>query len=247
MIYKKIHTTSTKCQYQVAASNPKWWVYEKWNFICRIKQTPKKMVPIITWIPWNPVDIKNADPYTESLMQNLASLYSYAWRIVNKIPKITVIINPYFVWLCILFIMLWWAHVTDKPEDNKIIVFNNGISIGLNVLIPFGGQVIPISIVGANLLWKNPQKNEMKKNTSDVINRIIPNFNPFTTFDVCLPWYVPSRTISRHHWYIVNKLIIIPNVIKYVSFLCIHKTIPDVVVIAPIDPVKGQGLLSTRW
>ena len=49
------------------------------------------------------------------------------------------------------------------PEHNRIIVLSNGICIGLKVMIPFGGQIIPISIVGDNLLWKNAQKKEIKK------------------------------------------------------------------------------------
>lgn len=73
------------------------------------------------------------------------------------------------------------------PEHNRIIVFNRGICIGLNVVIPIGGQNIPISIVGDNLLWKNAQKNDTKNNTSEIINRIIPIFNPCTTFMVCFP------------------------------------------------------------
>jgi len=43
---------------------------------CRKKQTVKKIVPIITWIPWNPVAIKNDEPYTESAIENPASIYS---------------------------------------------------------------------------------------------------------------------------------------------------------------------------
>jgi len=71
--------------------------------------------------------------------------------------------------------------VTVTPEDNKRIVFNKGILIGLNELIATGGQCCPNSMFGEILLWKNPQKNEIKKNTSDVINKIIPVFSPFIT------------------------------------------------------------------
>jgi hypothetical protein len=46
--------------------------------------------------------------------------------------------------------------------------------MGLNGKIPIGGHVDPSSIVGDKLLWKNVQKNEMK-NTSEIINRIIPH------------------------------------------------------------------------
>lgn len=61
-IYKNNHTTSTKCQYQAAASNPKWWEEEKWNNIWRKRQIEINVVPIITWIPWNPVAIKKQEP-----------------------------------------------------------------------------------------------------------------------------------------------------------------------------------------
>ena len=63
-------------------------------------------------------------------------------------------------------------------EDNKIAVFNKGICKGLNGRIPVGGHNDPISIVGDNLLWKKAQKNERKKNTSEIIKRIIPHRNP---------------------------------------------------------------------
>jgi hypothetical protein len=79
------------------------------------------------------------------------------------------------------------AQVIEIPEDNKIIVFNIGILIGLNVLIPIGGHCIPISIEGERLLWKNAQKNEEKNNTSEAINKIIPSFILEVTFLVCSP------------------------------------------------------------
>jgi len=41
-----------------------------------------------------------------------------------------------------------------------------------------GDDIIPISSAGASLLWKKVQKKEMKKNTSDTINRIIPHRSP---------------------------------------------------------------------
>lgn len=54
--------TSTKCQYQAAASNPKWWFGVKWNLINRRRQISRKEDPIITWSPWNPVATKKVDP-----------------------------------------------------------------------------------------------------------------------------------------------------------------------------------------
>lgn len=46
-----------KCQYQAANSNLMWWIYEKCIFIIRIKLIIKKIVPIMTCKPWNPVAI----------------------------------------------------------------------------------------------------------------------------------------------------------------------------------------------
>jgi hypothetical protein len=63
-------------------------------------------------------------------------------------------------------------------------VFSRGICRGLNGKIPVGGQIDPSSMVGVSLLWKNAQKNEMKKNTSEIINRTIPHRNPLVTIFV---------------------------------------------------------------
>ena len=60
--YKNSHTISTKCQYQEAASNPKWWDLVKWGKTNVIKQTDNKMVPIVKCKPWNPVATKNVVP-----------------------------------------------------------------------------------------------------------------------------------------------------------------------------------------
>lgn len=61
-MYKKSQTTSTKCQYQAAASKPKWWLEVKWWRICRSRQTARKVEPIRTWRPWNPVATKKVAP-----------------------------------------------------------------------------------------------------------------------------------------------------------------------------------------
>jgi hypothetical protein len=56
-MYKNSQTTSTKCQYQAAASNPKWWFDEKWRVICWSRHVVRNVVPIITcslWNPWTP-------------------------------------------------------------------------------------------------------------------------------------------------------------------------------------------------
>lgn len=60
--YRQIHTTSTKCQYHAAASNPKWCPVEKCDRIVRIRQTSRNEDPINTCSPWNPVATKKVEP-----------------------------------------------------------------------------------------------------------------------------------------------------------------------------------------
>jgi hypothetical protein len=45
---KNNQTISTKCQYKIPASNPKWWLFVKWYANTRHKPTAKNAVPIIT-------------------------------------------------------------------------------------------------------------------------------------------------------------------------------------------------------
>ncbi|MNU09785.1 hypothetical protein D3C72_2565560 [compost metagenome] len=55
-------TTSTKCQYQAAASKPKCCFGVKSPPIARKRQTKRKIVPTITWKPWKPVAMKKVAP-----------------------------------------------------------------------------------------------------------------------------------------------------------------------------------------
>lgn len=86
-----------------------------------------------------------------------------------------------------------------KPDVIKIIEFNKGISNGLKNLIIEGGQEKLISIEGEIELWKKVQKNEIKKNNSEIMNIIILNFIIEITDNECIPWNVLSRIISRNH------------------------------------------------
>jgi hypothetical protein len=47
--------------------------------------------------------------------------------------------------------------------------------------MPVGGQIAPNSTAGERLLWKKAQKKEIKKNTSDTMNKIIPHRSPKVT------------------------------------------------------------------
>jgi len=97
-------------------------------------------------------------------------------------------------------------------------------------------------MVGVNLEWKKVQKNETKKKTSEVINSSIPNFNPIVTWFVCNPWNVPSRVISRHHWNIISKVIIVLINNKLVSLKLNILIIPENIINDPIAPRIGHGL-----
>jgi hypothetical protein len=81
-------------------------------------------------------------------------------------------------------ISLWCAQVTLTPEESKITVLSKGTPKGLKAKIPRGGHSFPSSTFTANLLWKKAQKNLRKKNTSEIINKIIPQRNPNSTIDV---------------------------------------------------------------
>lgn len=89
--------------------------------------------------------------------------------------------------------------MTVAPDPRRTAVFRRGTLKALIGVIAVGGQAHPSSGVGARALWKNAQKNEKKKHTSDRINRIIPNRRQERSSLVWSPLNVPSRIISRHH------------------------------------------------
>lgn len=165
------------------------------------------------------------------------------------LAKKTVIINANAA--CFLYpaIILWWAHVTEQPDNNSIIVFKKGTSQGLNTTIPLGGHIEPISIDGARLLWKNAQKNAKKNSISETINKITPYRNPFWTAPVWCPEKVASLVTSRHHENIVNNNNKNPLNSRYPPLLyaCIYITPPRAHEKADIAAVTGQGLGSTKW
>ena len=96
-------------------------------------------------------------------------------------PNSQVIERPNLVFLKLFFNKEWWAQVMDTPEETKIIVLRRGTLIGLNLIIDRGGHIWPSSMLGLNEKWKKDQKKDKKNIISDVINKIIPNFNPFIT------------------------------------------------------------------
>lgn len=169
-------------------------------------------VPMITCNPWNPVAKKNVLPYAPSEIVNGASQYSSPCNPVKINASTTVRIIPNSVPFRLPWINEWCAYVTVAPDDNRIIVFNNGISNGLRGSIPAGGQCAPSSTVGDSALWKYAQKILIKKNTSLTMNNATPRFNPFCTANVWCPKNEPSADTSRNHRIIANSTDKNPNV-----------------------------------
>jgi di/tricarboxylate transporter len=93
---------------------------------------------------------------------------------VNTIAKRTVNTRPQTASIFFPAVIAWCEYVTVAPEQSKIKVFSRGIAFGSKTSIPLGGQMFPISIVGAKLAAKNAQKNAKKNITSDTINKITP-------------------------------------------------------------------------
>lgn len=176
-----------------------------------------------------------------------ASKYSRPWRNVKYTPSKIVTSNPWRHWSKLFSISPWWAHVIVTPEANKILVFRRGTWNGLKPWIPTGGQIAPTSILGDKLLWKNAQKNEIKKNTSEIIKRIIPHRNPKLTLREWSPCRVPSRVISRHHWKETIQALNRPKKNKEGSNVWNHFTNPVVIEKAAKALARGQGLTLTKW
>jgi len=174
-------------------------------------------------------------------------MYSIAWRTVKYRPSAIVTFKDKTVCLWKLASNLLWAQVTLTPEESKIIVFNKGTLQGLKVKIPAGGHLEPSSTLGANLEWKNAQKKDKKKKTSEVINKIIPHRSPDTTTWVWEPWNAPSRDTSRHQ---VNAVTVNKTNLKSINVISLtwnHLESPVVSPIAKIDARIGQGDSSQRW
>jgi len=132
-------------------------------------------------------------------MEKGASLYSKPWKKEKINPKEMVVAKAILALLKFFLSISWWLHVIETPEDKRRIVFNKGILMGLKEVTDRGGHIWPNSMVGEILLWKKAQKKDKKKNTSEVINKIIPVFKPFITMNECCPWLEASRWMSRHH------------------------------------------------
>lgn len=110
-----------------------------------------------------------------------------------------------------------------------------------------GGQSIPISIQGASLEWKKAQKNDMKNNTSDTMNKTIPIRILVSTSKEWCPWRAASRDTSRHHCTEVRMIINTPINIRRLELPLNQLTVPAVIIKAPKALVRGQGLWSTIW
>ena len=128
-------------------------------------------------------------------------------------------------------------------------VFNNGNSKGLTVLIPLGGQNVPISVLGETALWKKAQKIAKKKYASLTINNPIPMFNPLCTADVWLPKYVASvvMSLNQKHIELTNPIKEIYKNINAKVKPCIVNTTDVVNANKVLLVVIGQIEGETKW
>lgn len=135
----------------------------------------------------------------------------------------------------------------DAPDERRIIEFSKGISIGLKILIPIGGQITPNSIFGEILLWKKAQKNLRKNMISDRINMIILNFSKSIVGLVWCPWSDDSRFTSRHHMAAGNAIMAEVMVIRGIDrILAWKEAITEVAAERRIkDATIGHGLGET--
>ena len=130
-MYRNSQTTSTKCQYQAAHSNPVVWSILFRVLLIRFRDTVRNVDPMITCSPWNPVAMKNVVPKAESDRENGASLYSNACNAVNSKPSVMVVTIAFTLVDFFDSSRAWCAHVIVTPEDSSSNVFSRGTFIGL--------------------------------------------------------------------------------------------------------------------
>src|SRR5712692_5063239 len=127
---RKIHTTSTKCQYKVTAATPTWCWDENCPRAARNRMRMSRIRPPSTCRPWKPVIVKKAlakvfacsvRPRANALMN------SYSCPASNPKPRMIVTICRRKNWRrlsCAIASLAKW-HVT--PLDSRMIVLTNGI------------------------------------------------------------------------------------------------------------------------
>lgn len=142
--------------------------------------------------------------------------------------------------------MEWWEIVKVILEERRIIVFINGIyDESINEIFN-GGQFRPISGVGFKDEWKNVQKNEINKNSSEIRKVINLILNPFDVVILCSP-RIFSRIVSRHHWkrIKINKRDLIDNHNKFLEKMNLIKLIIKINEFSLI--ITGHGLTEIIW
>jgi len=153
----------------------------------------------------------------------------------------------FFIKKLLFLIKEWWLQVTLIPEDKRITVFRRGTWNGFRDKVPNGGQEIPISMLGARLLWKKAQKKEKKNKISEIMNKSIPKRSPLITNKEWYPCQELSRHTSRHHR-VEAKVTKKRLIIKAVKFLeIIQIIILNNLFIERKPVIRGQGLGEMMW
>lgn len=134
-------------------------------------------------------------------------------------------------------------HVNDIPLHKRITVFKRGTSYHKRGTTPVGGHLIPTSIEGANLKWKNPQKKEKNNITSLTMKRNIPIFNPFITIIEWSPLKVDSPIMSRTH---IKETISKSKNDTIIKYPLLDTNLTGSPITASLAKT-GQGLTSNKW
>jgi hypothetical protein len=150
--------------------------------------------------------VKSVNEYSKNCNQ---LKYKPNKQVVNK-ASIIVCLSP--------TVKEWWAQTVKIPDDSKITVFNNGVSTGFKVLMPSGGQILPIQIDGIREKWAKAQKIEKNSKISEIINKIKPIRKPSC---IAVVWFprTASFEISSPQRYKANSIRLIPTYISVNGFI----------------------------
>ena len=137
------HTTSTKCQYQAAASKPKccFGVKAPCQRAEQAHQQEDRADEHVRAVEARRHEERRAVDVAGVAERGV--LYSYAWKTVKVTPRMTVRIRPRMRLRRSFLSSAWCAQVTVTPEISRISVLTSGRRQGSNVCWKMPGVGAP--------------------------------------------------------------------------------------------------------